>query len=198
LSNFEMLAPRKTLWSTPDAVIATAIEWTVPVTREGGKICDIGCGDGRVLLQWAEAFTSSHDISSCNLPSFVGIDIHDDHIQQAQKSLESAKNEGRIDRRISVTFHCQNALEALLLVRDATVLFLYLIPRGLRKLHPLLREQLVPGRALHVLTYMAPLPNETHLRRELISVAHQPGASWPLYLYRLETAPTAERDDGSS
>jgi hypothetical protein len=119
-------------------------------------------------------------------------------IAQAQQSLESAKNEGRIDPSISVIFHCQNALEALPLVRDATVLFLYLIPRGLRKLQPLLREMLVPERALHVLTYMAPLPNETHLRRELISVPHQPGASWPLYLYRLENPPPAVKGEDSS
>jgi hypothetical protein len=73
-----------------------------------------------------------------------------DRIAQAQQSLESAKNEGRVDPRISVIFHLRNALEALPLVRDATVLLLYFIPRGLR-----LREMLVPDKALHVVTYVA-------------------------------------------
>ena len=40
-----MLAPRKTLWSTPDAVIDKAIEVVSHPLTESDCVLDIGCGD---------------------------------------------------------------------------------------------------------------------------------------------------------
>ena len=178
-----MLAPRKTLWSTPDSVISTAWTWIRPLLDDGSKkICDTGCGDGRVLLSWARAYTaeSSSRIPQ-HAPSFYGIDIDSERIQQAQQELEHAQREGSIDPALSVTFVCQNALENVSLFADAHILFLYLIPRGLRLIYPLLTNQ------QYVLTYMAALStDEIPLCHEMVTVPHQPGAAWPLYLYKLK------------
>jgi SAM-dependent methyltransferase len=173
-----MLAPRKTLWSTPDTIISTAWIWIRPLLEEDSKICDVGCGDGRVLLSWARAYTAEK--SSKKPPTFWGIDIDSERIQQARRELERAQQEGSIDPALSVTFVCQNALEHVSLFADAHILFLYLIPRGLRLMYPLLANQ-------YVVTYMAPLStDETPRRHEMIAVPHQPGAAWPLYLYKLD------------
>ena len=168
-------------------------------------MCDIGCGDGRVILQWAESYSrqtargASSDMDAGAFPSFVGIDIDSDRITKAKEASVMAQTDGRIDSRINVTFHCINALEAGYLFQDATVLFLYLIPRGLRIFKPLLSQFVVQEggkrqeegqqqqqRLRYVLTYMSPLPDETPVRQELIAVPHQPGAAWPLYLYQFE------------
>ena len=186
-----MLAPRKTLWSTPDRVIANAIDW-VPLAPHD-KVVDVGCGDGRVLLNWAMHLSSSCPENSTiaeSMPCFVGIDIDETRISQARENLDQAREQGKIATGISIIFHCANALEALPLFREATVLFLYLIPRGLKILQrDLLSDLAKKGRLRRVITYMSPLPNEdswlVRIRREVISVPHQPGAAWPLYLYQV-------------
>ena len=68
---------------------------------------------------------------------FIGIDIDEERIQQAKESWQQAVEKGDIDARITVEFHCQNALEAFdIFGPQATIIFLYLIPRGLRKSNP--------------------------------------------------------------
>ena len=99
--------------------------------------------------------------------------------------------------------------------KHATIFFLYLIPRGLKVIKPLLlehKERLrqqqqqnqqqqqkkeedavkededeVEKFELRVITYMSPLPGEErkHVARELCHVEHQPEAAWPLYFYHL-------------
>lgn len=178
-----MLAPRKTLWSTPDPVLKTVVEWVE--LKATDVVCDVGCGDGRVLIQWASKQT---------LPvTFIGLEIDLERTQEAQTNVKQAYAHGLIPSHVKVTIHCANALEASHLYQDVTVFFLYLIPRGLRLLYPLLKHilelrgkesdgQQVP---LKVITYMAPLPNESYIAKEECRVNHQPGAAWPLYLYHL-------------
>lgn len=185
-----MLAPRKTLWSTPDAVIERLIE-NVPLSATD-RVLDIGCGDGRVLLMWASVYSTSVvlDTVSCDsLASFHGIDIDGDRIDCAKTQLQHAQNEGTIDSRISVTFHCCNALEGdcVDMMKGATVFFLYLIPRGLRKIMRLIRTN-GGSRTIRVITYMTPLEGEIPFQIEKVQVPHQPGATWPLYFYRLDNA----------
>lgn len=137
--------------------------------------------------------------------SFIGIDINPDRIQEAQDAVDRAKQQGTIHSQISVQFHSANALEATHLFQTATIFFLYLIPRGLKLFRPLLYETLRKRTAsksavawedpnasikqeaefLQVVTYMSPLPEETCVKHELCQVDHQPGASWPVYLYHI-------------
>jgi hypothetical protein len=60
-----MLAPRKTLWSTPDAVIDRVAEM-VGTLSSTDKIVDLGCGDGKVLVRWAEIYSSNLQDMSYN------------------------------------------------------------------------------------------------------------------------------------
>ena len=140
-----MLAPRKTLWSTPDSVIQRVIDCVDLHSRD--KVCDIGCGDARVLLQWATVY--SQRISTCEaeevqhqcFPEFLGIDVDPDRIEQANQKLRSAQATQLIDPRIRITFFCGNALDCPELLQNVTVYYLYLIPRGLRNINPLLLER---------------------------------------------------------
>jgi hypothetical protein len=64
-----MLAPRKTLWSTPDAVIGRVAQMVGPLSATD-KIVDLGCGDGKVLVRWAEIYSANlqnfpHDSNAC-------------------------------------------------------------------------------------------------------------------------------------
>jgi SAM-dependent methyltransferase len=177
-----MLAPRKTLWSTPDGVLSTLISWIQ--LRPNDVVCDIGCGDGRVLIDWASRQTLS--------VAFIGLEICPQRAQQAENNVKKAYASGIIPSHVQVSIHCANAMDALHLYRIATVFFLYLIPRGLRLMKPILlkvaREQKLTaqrGEPLRVVTYMSPLPEETCIAKELCCVDHQPGAAWPLYLYHL-------------
>ena len=118
--------------------------------------------------------------------------------EKHKQNVKQAYASGRIPNHVKVTIHCANAVQATHLYKDATVFFLYLIPRGLRLMHPILKHMLVSQKrdakardtepaqpSLRVITYMAPLPNETYVTKEECRVNHQPGAAWPLYLYHL-------------
>lgn len=63
----------------------------------------------------------------------------------------------------------------------ATVFYLYLIPRGLRIILPVIKAL---GKKLRVITYMAPFP-ESEIPVDTFHVTSEkhPDAQWPLYLY---------------
>jgi ubiquinone/menaquinone biosynthesis C-methylase UbiE len=194
-----MLAPRKTLWSTPLSAVDHLERWIGRHLQDGDKICDIGCGDGRILLEWAQRIQSSYmnenndntrsdvddNTRSDVVPkvTLVGIDIDADRIRRCQAELEKLQRENRIHHQhLSISFVCGNALDSAHLLKDTTVVFLYLIPRGLKLMHPILQQLEKP---LKVVTYMAKLPGETVTDRALLELDHQPGAAWPLYFYDL-------------
>lgn len=179
-----MLAPRKTLWSTPDPVLETVVAW-IGDLQSNDVVCDVGCGDGRVLIHWA---------SKQVLPvTFIGLEIDPDRAREARANVMQAQASGLIPPQVQVTIHCTNAITATHLYENATVFFLYLIPRGLKLLHPILQQIVSQQRAkdyqqdepLKVITYMSPLPKEQYAAKEQCRVDHQPGAAWPLYLYHL-------------
>ena len=188
-----MLAPRKTLWSTPSSVVERAIGWIGPLDGND-RVCDIGCGDGRCLIQWATHYSKTmNGIASATTStaaagtadttaSFVGIDIDDERIQRAKQGWEEAVTKGEVNGSIRVDFYCMNALEAHDVFCRATIIFLYLIPRGLRKIKPMLERIPHPVR---VITYMSPLPDEIPLQKDYVKVPHQPNAEWPVFAYRL-------------
>lgn len=182
-----MLAPRKKLWSTPLGAVDHLLKW-IPL-RDNDKVCDIGCGDGRILLEWAQRISSSsaneNDVPSV---SFLGIDIDQDRIEICQNSLIEERQNGRIHENLSIEFVCANALEATELFEKATIFFLYLIPRGLKLIQPLLQRHkttTLGGGPLRVVSYMAKLPGEKVTDRALLEVEHQSGAAWPLYYYKI-------------
>lgn len=244
-----MLAPRRKLWSSPKEAVECAAKW-VPL-RPNDVVCDIGCGDGRVLVQWAaiwssqqqtqqqieeqqqlmpsgESFVSNNNMTSRNNDDendfsyrassvqFIGLDINPDRIQEARTALKKAKDEGHIHKNVKVTFHCANALDAPQLIENASVFFLYLVPRGLRLIKPVLlnvaslrskRGKILDNGEnsaikdgandeilLRVVTYMSPLPGETYSKKDLCQVEHQPGAAWPVYLYHLAATCISQSD----
>jgi len=155
-----MLAPRKKLWSTP----AEAVELTLDKLdlSPDDVVFDIGCGDARFLIECCR-----RSEARC-----VGIEIDEDRCGHAREQVKSAE----FDDRISI--RQENGLECS--IDEATVLFLYLTPRGLRLILPKIQAL---GHSVRIVTYMAPLPE---LEADFIahaSPAHQPGARWPLYFY---------------
>lgn len=183
-----MLAPRKTLWSTPIQAVDHLEKW-IPSFQDGDKICDIGCGDGRILLEWAERISNrspSHDdILLFPKIALVGIDIDEDRIETCKRNLEKLREEDRLHSNLSISFVCGNALEEQAsekVLQDATIVFIYLIPRGIKLIYPML----VGRKPIKVISYMAKLPGgEEVTERALLEVDHQPGAAWPLYFYDL-------------
>ena len=191
-----MLAPRKKLWSTPQSAITATAKLTY--LRSTDKLYDIGCGDGQVILHLAKTTQCHH---------FVGIEIDPHRAKEAILNIESAN----LDPRIQVEIRCQNALDLVDLV-DATVIFCYLIPRGLRLIKPIVERTVkarrkiraktlfekeerdgdktsssamekMTGPLLKVITFMSKFDDETFVSKETCTVEHQSGAKWPVYLY---------------
>lgn len=211
-----MLAPRKILWSTPDAAID--VIHTVLKLNHSDTVVDLGCGDGRVLLRWAELYSRSmkmpptSEAFACDErvaeykaqevtgPTFVGIDIDPERITSAERALADAVEIHCIDASVTVKFYCANAIDCLHLWRDvATILYVYLTPRGMRKLGLLLQDRdrnarVVQSRIgnsplsttshLTIVSYMNTLSNAQLIQRERIAVPHQPDTAWPLYFYK--------------
>lgn len=172
-----MLAPRKKLWSTPIPVVdavASLTDLTI-----GDRVYDLGCGDCRVLIHLAKT-------TKCKY--FVGIEIDSSRVDEARRKIRDEK----LCPSIHFEIRCGNALEACF--DDATVVFLYLIPRGLMLVQSLLtkvvekrrkkeKEHDATSSILRVVTYMTQLKGEQYDKMLRCSVDHQPLAEWPLYLY---------------
>ena len=182
-----MLAPRKKLWSTPDTAINMAGEMVSLSSKD--LVYDVGCGDGRVLINLAAT-------TECR--NFVGIEINPDRVEEAKTNIEMAKGSGEIPSDTQFDIRCMNALN----VEDyhkASVIFLYLVPRGLRIMKPLLKEAASSMRrngkqttvcnhtkiesCLYVVTYMAGFEDEAPIDQRTCEVQHQKGSAWPIYLY---------------
>ncbi|VEU43618.1 unnamed protein product [Pseudo-nitzschia multistriata] len=186
-----MIAPRKTLWSTPLSAVDHCMEW-VPLKPED-SVLDIGCGDGRIIHRWAmllsESLLAAEDHETGATISFVGIDIDPNRIEDAKLKTESLKADGKISPRIRITFICKNAMESTGYIQDATVIFLYLIPRGLKQIYPLImegRSKPTEKRNLRIISYMSKLPVLKPEGRALCKVEHQKEAAWPLYFYTIK------------
>lgn len=107
-----MLAPRKTLHSTPLRVFSGALE--LLHVNAGDVLYDVGCGDGRLVVRAAQ----THGIRA------VGIEIDRERVLQARRAAQEA------GVAHLVTIHHGNALDFDF--ADATIVFLFLIERGLR------------------------------------------------------------------
>ncbi len=117
----------------------------------------------------------------------MGIDIDPGRIDESNESAARAKLEGRILPDMDIHFVCGNALEYSAIPPRATVIFLYLIPRGLKQVYPILIDHRKRrGTSIRVITYMSMLPADVKpVGRAVCHVPHQKGAAWPLYFYEL-------------
>eukprot|EP00550_Attheya_septentrionalis_P007323 CAMPEP_0198294024 /NCGR_PEP_ID=MMETSP1449-20131203/20129_1 /TAXON_ID=420275 /ORGANISM="Attheya septentrionalis, Strain CCMP2084" /LENGTH=165 /DNA_ID=CAMNT_0043993831 /DNA_START=118 /DNA_END=612 /DNA_ORIENTATION=- len=156
------------------------------VTKED-VVYDVGCGDGRVLI---------HLASNTDCRHLIGIEIDADRAEEARRNVVTNEMMTNHHKNTStnssttccITIECKNALHVD--YSDATVVFLYLVPRGLRLIKPLLLQQQQPHQMnasdkqtkgqgiLRVITYMSPFLDETPVAKELVNVPHQKGAAW--------------------
>lgn len=154
------------LWSTPKEVIDAAIE-ALEITPND-IVYDIGCGDGRFLVRCSELTRARS----------VGIDINEERIIET-KALVEEKGLSPYCTLISA-----NALD--LDYSNATAIFLYLIPRGLRLILPKLLEIPHPVR---IVTYMAPFPADALKAKSSKKVKVQVGdqlVEYPIFIYETE------------
>ena len=158
-----MLAPRKKLWTTPGEVITEAIRVLSPGSDE--LVYDIGGGEGTFIIQCA-----LRTDASC-----IGIEIDSERAEFAQRLIREA---GLLEAKCKMIIG--NALEQD--VSNGTCFFLYLVPRGLRIILPILKS--IPHK-VRVVTYMSPFPEETPVHIHKIATAQHPDAKWPLYYYEL-------------
>ncbi|ETV70840.1 hypothetical protein H257_13621 [Aphanomyces astaci] len=168
-----MLAPRKVLHSTPVGVIEQA--FSLAQVNGSDVVCDVGCGDGRVLLYAA----SSLHVARC-----VGMEIDADRVCQIN---EAAKRLGVDDR---VTIYCGNALD-MDLDDDVTVIFLFLIERGLRQIFRKLLActSKLRHKELRIVTYLYRVHvMDPYMVSSQFCPIDPPGtsdAAFPIYLYKL-------------
>jgi SAM-dependent methyltransferase len=73
-----LLAPRKKLWSTPDAAVDAAIKLLSPSKED--VVYDIGCGDARFLVTCAQQ-------NGCRC---IGIEIDEDRAKEANAKVVEA------------------------------------------------------------------------------------------------------------
>jgi SAM-dependent methyltransferase len=143
-------------------------------------VYDIGCGDGRVLIEMASRsipFTNEEECDSAQrceddqinsntegtssmqqssssvaeaatttsqqhyCTKFIGIDISPERVTEARNNIQKARTSNHIPSHVSIDIICGNALDTDNVDIDytyATVIFLYLVPRGLRLIKPLI------------------------------------------------------------
>jgi SAM-dependent methyltransferase len=111
--------------ATPHRLVDAML--TLARVKRTDLIIDLGCGDGRIIIQAAKQYGARG----------VGIDINADRVVEARAN---ARREG-VEHL--VRFEQQNVYDAD--VKDATVVTLYLLPDINLKLRPILKSQLKPG-----------------------------------------------------
>jgi SAM-dependent methyltransferase len=108
----------------PDAIAAML---TLAELSPSDRVYDLGCGDGRLLIQAALTYGVSG----------VGIDVDAELLEQARVKAQAAAVGDRL------TFLQGNLFETDL--HEATVVLIYLLPHLNLRLRPHLLRQLCPG-----------------------------------------------------
>ena len=125
--------------ATPQKMVSVMLR--VAGVGEGDVVFDLGCNDGRVPITAALAFGATG----------VGVEIDAGAATKARRLAEEA---GVSDR---VTILEQNAVRTTGL-EEATVVFVYLLPKGNAKISKKLMRELKPG--TRVVTYVFRLPRD--------------------------------------
>ena len=166
--------------ATPQKMVSVMLR--VAGVGEKDVVFDLGCNDGRVPITAAVAFGATG----------VGVEIDADAAAKARRLAEEA---GVSDR---VTILTQNAVETSGL-EDATVVFVYLLPKGNAKISRKLMRETRAGAT--VVTYVFRLPRDEwdeHLETvESVSSTRDRGEKTPgvdtgafnkVFRYRVPTA----------
>jgi ubiquinone/menaquinone biosynthesis C-methylase UbiE len=161
-----MIAPRKKLWSTPSEALQAAI--ALLKIHEKDVVYDIGCGDGNFLSLVATVM-STEEIT------LNGVEIEEERARQAEQRISEC-----CGPRTTVSILVKNALEVD--YSGGTCFFMYLIPRGLRLISPILANIKHP---IRIVTFMNPLPFITPTESVKIESAGHFGSQWPLYYYEV-------------
>ncbi|MBW4482596.1 MAG: methyltransferase domain-containing protein [Tildeniella torsiva UHER 1998/13D] len=122
-----MPAPRPDIGFIPTPADAIAAMLKLADLSPRDVVYDLGCGDGRLLIQAAVDYGVQG----------VGVDVDTALLQQAQARAEQEEMGDRL------TFQQENLFETDL--RHATVVFIYLLPHLNLRLRPRLQAQLQPG-----------------------------------------------------
>jgi cyclopropane fatty-acyl-phospholipid synthase-like methyltransferase len=111
--------------ATPDAIVDAML--SMARTKPSDVVYDLGCGDGRIVIQAAKRYGARG----------VGIDNNPERIREAE---ENARREGVSHL---ARFRVGDLYDADL--HEATVVALYLLPDVNLRLRPKLKAQLRPG-----------------------------------------------------
>jgi len=103
--------------------------------KEGDTVCDLGCGDGRIVIAAVKDFKAKKGI---------GYDLDPDRLKDCKVNLESAKLTAEQEK--AITFKLGNVLKLTPDdFKDIDVVTLYLLPSINDKLQPVLKKGLKPG-----------------------------------------------------
>lgn len=106
----------------------------------GSILYDLGCGDGRVLVE------------ACKMNSALRVVGVEYDLSLFSRASENVTKNG-FDSR--ATIHHDNVLNVS--VEDATVIFIYLVPEGIKAILEVLLDAL--GRGVRIVTYVFAIPN---------------------------------------
>ncbi len=138
-------------------------------------VYDIGCGDGN-FLSCALQDLANNNINNVTLN---GVEIEAERAASAEQKLRSIA--ATLSITVEINIVVGNALEQD--YSSATCIFMYLIPRGLRLILPILQQHL--KHPTRIVTFMNPLPGIKPAQTLSISTESHGEAQWPLYYYEL-------------
>ncbi|MFB0566103.1 MAG: cyclopropane-fatty-acyl-phospholipid synthase family protein [Candidatus Aminicenantaceae bacterium] len=147
--------------STPMEVVDKMLE--LAQVDESDVLYDIGCGDGRVVIEAAKKYGTNG----------VGIDIIPQRIRESNNNAKKAGVEKL------VTFLLGDAMKAD--ISEATVVTLYLLPESNELLRPKFERQLRPG--VYVVSHNYRIPGWEDKEVETMSMKDKMGSNHTLFLY---------------
>lgn len=147
---------------TPLPVVRRMLEMAEVGPRD--IVYDIGCGDGRIVIEAARAFGARG----------VGIDIDPDMVAKSKSSA----SEAGVDHLVE--FLHMDATQAD--ISAATVVTLYLLPESNELLRPILEAQLKPGAS--VVSHNYSIPGWEDRKIDFDTVLDENGAEHYVYLYK--------------
>ena len=123
-------------WRTSDAKIRESLK--LAKVKKGDIVYDLGSGDGRMLIIAAREFGAR------------GLGIEIDPLRAFISKILVRFN--RVSDRVEIVRRSFFDVD----ISDATVVFMYLVPKALERLKPKLLKELKPGTRIVTVTYPIP------------------------------------------